>query len=65
MNKNEILNECTTLYHDIDKCITNLVKARLNDDSKSEQKALFNMEKMMCETLQNLSVIIDYIENKE
>ena len=62
MNKNEILNECTTLYHDIDKCITNLVKARLNNDSNSEQKAQFEMERLMCDTQQELSVIMDYIE---
>ena len=42
-----------------------LVKARLNDDTKSEQKALFNMEKLMCDTLQDLSVIIDYIEKEK
>ena len=59
------LDECNRLYHEIDNCITDLVKARLNDDSKSEQKALFNMEKLMCDTLQDLSVIIDYIENKK
>ena len=65
MNKNEILNECATLYQDIDKCITNLIKARLNDDSKSEQKAFFEMEKLMIGTLQDLTVIIDYIENND
>ena len=60
-----VLNECNRLYHEIDNCITDLVKARLNDDSKSEQKALFNMEKLMCDTLQDLSVIIDYIEKEK
>lgn len=65
MTKNEILNECTSLYHDIDTCITNLVKARLNNDSKSEQKAYFEMEKLMIGTLQDLTVIMDYIENKD
>ena len=60
-----VLDECNRLYHEIDNCITDLVKARLNDDTKSEQKALFNMEKLMCETLQNLSVIIDYIEKEK
>jgi hypothetical protein len=64
MNKNEILNECTSLYRDIDKCITNLVKARLNNDSSLEQKAYFEMEKLMIGTLQDLTVIMDYIENK-
>jgi hypothetical protein len=64
MNKNEILNECTLLYHDIDKCITNLVKARLNNDSSLEQKTCFEMEKLMIGTLQDLTVIMDYIENK-
>ena len=63
--KTEMLEECNRLYHEIDNCITDLVKARLNDDTKSEQKVLFNMEELMCETLQNLSVIIDYIENKK
>ena len=61
----EVLNECNRLYHEIDNCITDLVKARLNDDSKSEQKALFDMEKLMCDTLQDLSVIIDYIEKEK
>ena len=63
--KTEMLEECNRLYHEIDKCITDLVKARLNDDTKSEQKALFNMEKLMCDALQDLSVIIDYIEKEK
>lgn len=63
--KTEMLEECNRLYHEIDNCITDLVKARLNDDSKSEQKALFDMEKLMCDTLQDLSVIIDYIEKEK
>lgn len=60
-----VLDKCNRLYNEIDNCITDLIKARLNDDTKSEQKAYFEMEKLMIGTLQDLTVIMDYIENKD
>lgn len=51
------------LYRDIDKCINNLVAARKYKDGR-EQEYLFQMEKLMLSTLQQLGCIIDYIDKE-
>lgn len=62
--KDEILRVCREDFNEIDKCITNLVKSRLNDDEKMEQKTLCEMEKLICGIQQDLTVVIDYIDNE-
>lgn len=51
------------LYRDIDKCINNLVAARKYKSGR-EQEYLFQMEKLMLSTLQQLGCIIDYIDKE-
>lgn len=63
--KEEILNTCREMFADIDNCITNLVKARLNDDEENERRTLNKMESLICGVQQNLAVIIDYISGEE
>lgn len=63
--KEEILNTCREMFDDIDNCITNLVKARLNDDEENERRTLNKMESLICGVQQNLAVIIDYISSEE
>ena len=62
--KDEVLRVCREDFNEIDKCITNLVKSRLNDDEKMEQKTLCEMEKLICGIQQDLTVVIDYIDNE-
>lgn len=52
------------LYGDIDVCITDLIRARLNKDAEGEGKALFKMEGLMVATEQELTCIGDYLEGK-
>lgn len=63
--KEEILKTCREMFNDIDNCITNLVKARMNDDDKMERKTLNKMESLMCGIQQDLTVVIDYISSEE
>lgn len=52
------------LYGDIDVCITDLIRARLNKDAEGEGKALFKMEGLMVATEQELTCIGDYLESQ-
>ena len=63
--KEEILDTCKSMFNDIDECITNLVKARLNNDEKKERRTLNEMESLMCGIQQDLTVVIDYISSEE
>lgn len=56
----ELIKSSEVLYFDIDECISDLLKARLEHDSEAEGKALFKMEGLMVATLQQLSCIIEY-----
>lgn len=62
--KDEILKVCRDDFNDIDKCITNLVKSRLNADKELEQKTLCEMERLICGIQQDLTVVYDYINDK-
>ena len=60
-----IRKEINTLYSEIDTCISELLKARIDKDSEAEGKALFKMEGLMVATLQDLSCIEDYLEKQK
>jgi len=53
------------LYGDIDACITDLIRARLNKDAEGEGKALFKMEELMVATEQELTCIGDILEETD
>lgn len=61
--KEDIISICKDLYMDIDKCIDDIVKSRLKKDIALENKAHFEMEKIIVGTKQDLTVIIDYLKN--
>lgn len=63
--KDEILKVCRDDLNDIDKCIGNLIKSRLNADKELEQKTLCEMERLICGIQQDLTVVYDYINDKE
>ena len=63
--KDEILKICRENFNDIDKCISNLIKSRLNADNELEQKTFCEMERLICGIQQDLTVVYDYINGKE
>lgn len=44
MTKEEAIKSIEKLYPELDKCVTDIVKARLDRNSEAEEKALFRME---------------------
>ena len=53
-----IIKESTSLYYEIDDCITNLIKARLDKDINKENKAIFCMESLLVSTMQHISWLV-------
>lgn len=64
-NKEHIVSSSQSLYNDIDNCITELLRARVNKNVSKEQEYLCKMESLTISTMQQLSVLIDYIEEKK
>lgn len=60
-NKEHIVSSSQSLYNDIDNCITELLRARVNKNVSKEQEYLCKMESLTISTMQQLSVLIDYI----
>lgn len=56
-----LINSVTKLHDDIDTCIGDLVKSRLNKDEVSEGKAIAQMESLMVSSQQEFSYIRDYL----
>ena len=65
MTKKEIILSTTILRNDIQKCLSDLIDARLNRDRIQEDGALFKMESLMVSSAQQLDCIIDYLKEEE
>lgn len=65
MNKQDILLDIKAHQHDINQCISDLVKARINRNENEELNAYERMESLLAKTNQMCSVIIDYLTKKE
>lgn len=63
MDKNDVLEDCISLYNEIDDTIRNLVKARMTGDKESEAKSASMMEYLLTESFRNLNVVIRYLED--
>lgn len=61
----ELIKSTKGLYNDIDSCIDELLKARLDHNQENEGKALFRMEGLMVATLQQLGCIIDSLQQEQ
>lgn len=61
----ELIKSTQSLYSDIDSCIDELLKARVEHNQENEGKALFRMEGLMVGTLQQLSCIIDSLQQEQ
>lgn len=59
----ELMDDAIYLRNDIDSVTNDIVHARLNNDEEDNKKAIFMMEKVMADTLQFLSCLIDNKDN--
>lgn len=64
MNKKDIISSTIILRNDIQKCLFDLIDARLNRDRIQEDGALFKMESLMVSSAQQLDCIIDYLKEE-
>ena len=62
MTKEKVIESIEELYPNLDKCVTDIVKARLNKDAIAEGRALFSMEGLIVACMQELSFIHDYLK---
>ena len=65
MEKKDIIISATILRNDIQKCLSDLIDARLNRDRIQEDGALFKMESLMVSAIQEFDCIIDYLKEEE
>ncbi len=65
MTKKDIISSTIILRNDIQKCLSDLVSARVNRDRIQEEGALFKMESLMVSATQQLSFFIDYLKEEE
>lgn len=64
LNLEKLCSSTQKLYNDIDDCTSKLVKARLDKDSESEGKALFQMEGLMVASQQQFAYILENLSIK-
>lgn len=62
MGKKDIITSTIILRNDIQKCLSDLIDARLNRDRTQEDGALFKMESLMVSSVQQLDCVIDYLK---
>ena len=60
--KEKLIESIRNLYFDIDNCIDDLLKARVDKNQEDEGKSLFRMEGLMVATMQELDCIVDFLE---
>lgn len=65
MNKKDIITSTIILRNDIQKCLSDLIEARMYQDNIQEEGALFKMESLMVSSAQQLDCIIDYLKEEE
>lgn len=65
MTKKDIITSTIILRNDIQKCLSDLIDARLNRDSTQEDVASFKMESLMVSSAQQLDCVIDCLKEEE
>ena len=60
----ELVNNAKELYNSINECIDKIVLSRLYQNTKAEERAIFQAETLLCQVQQYLSNVIDYYENR-
>lgn len=59
-----LMRSTAKLHDDIDDCVSQIVKSRLDKDIEAEGRAMFRMESLMVGTQQQLSCILDLFEEE-
>ena len=59
----KMLKSISSIYGDIDACIGNLVKSRLNKDTELEYKASAEMESLLVASQQEFGCVTDLLED--
>ena len=59
----KMLKSISSIYGDIDACIGNLVKSRLNKDTELEGKASAEMESLLVASQQEFGCVTDLLED--
>ena len=59
----KMLKSISSIYGDIDTCIGNLVKSRLNKDTELEGKARAEMESLLVASQQEFGCVTDLLED--
>ena len=59
-----LMRSTAKLHDDIDDCISQIVKSRLDKDIEAEGRAMFRMESLMVGTQQQLGCILDLFKEK-
>lgn len=59
----KLLLSVSTLYSNIDSCIGDLVKARLNKDTELEGRACLQMESLLVASQQEFGCVTDLLED--
>lgn len=59
----KMLKSVSSIYGDIDACIGNLVKSRLNKDTELEGKASAEMESLLVASQQEFGCVADLLED--
>lgn len=62
MEKKDIITSTIILRNDIQKCLFDLIYARIHRYHIQEEGALFKMESLMESATQQLDCIIDYLK---
>ena len=57
----DLVNNAKELYNSINECIDKIVLSRLHQDVKTEERAVFQAETLLCRVQQYLSNVIDYL----
>lgn len=59
----KMLKSISSIYGDIDACIGNLVKSRLNKDTELEGKVIAEMESLLVASQQEFGCVTDLLED--
>lgn len=62
--QDELVNNAKDLYNSINGCIDEIVLSRLHQNTKAEERAIFQAETLLCQVQQYLSNIIDFYDDK-
>ena len=64
-NKEQIKKASIELYQEVDECIMRLLKARRENNLTEEMVVCFQMESLLCATMQHLTCVVDLLDTED